>query len=526
MFSNTGNILCGKPFPRSDNIRFVDRMIYSQDFNGVNPDELDVMPSKMSLSESYKIAQLIIFTAAYCKQLYLDVTNSNNGKITWTLLKPVIQGKIVYGPFSSGNEKIIRNANTTFEEMNRLKMFFGALNETIVKIRTDNDTQADFLSLVELAQSPIVSSVVGNVGVETVHELLNGLLYDETVLMTVQVIKNILECFSVDRFVAVPTEKDLERTAKELDDKKLFFAGVYFSDLNIVKRKDFRYELRMITDNTPVTYENKNRFWFPGPDASFEFDLRYHRGFVQIQHAIDMAIIKTAKMDLLEESGDSGNLPPSPVNDSDDDDDDFGVTFDPFELVDKPEDEKLASDAEQKGTSPEEVTTKSSKSTGSIETSEKALSRRKRQMGGFFDMLFGGGGDQTKSVPKIQSEEQQYYTKQFSYPKYIKDDFKTGLYLAQSVQIAFFFALIVHVALATRQRLWMKESGNSMLMRAMGLSPLSEHISWWTIHLIEIVIAFVIALIILYGGGILVASSKAFIIIFLMVFGICTLAFW
>lgn len=46
MFSETGNILCGKSFPRSDNIRFVDRMIYSQDFNGANPDELDVMPSK------------------------------------------------------------------------------------------------------------------------------------------------------------------------------------------------------------------------------------------------------------------------------------------------------------------------------------------------------------------------------------------------------------------------------------------------------------------------------------------------
>lgn len=46
MFSNSGNILCGKPFPRSNNIRFVDRMLYSQDFNGANPDELDAMPSK------------------------------------------------------------------------------------------------------------------------------------------------------------------------------------------------------------------------------------------------------------------------------------------------------------------------------------------------------------------------------------------------------------------------------------------------------------------------------------------------
>lgn len=409
--------------------------------------------------------------------------------------------------------------------MHQLKSFFGALNETIVKIRTDNDTKENFLSLVELAQSPIVSSVVGNVGVEAVQELLNGLLYDETVLMAVQVIKNILECFSVDRFVSVPTEKDLEKVAKDLDDKKLFFAGVYFSDTNLNKRKDVEYKLRMITDNTPVTYENKNRFWFPGPEGSFEFDLRYHRGFIQIQHAIDMAIIRNRKGDIVGE-----DVPEEPAANTDldgfgdDDDDDFNQTFDPFALIDKeeevvtttaPEVESTPNDSEVKNATTEEFYPS---------PDELIVSRKKRQMG-FLDMLFGGG-DKKKKEAAIQTEEMKYYTKQFSYPKYTKDDFKTGLYLAQSVQMAFFFALIVHVALATRNRIWMKESGNSTLMRAMGLKPLSEHISWWTINLIELAIVFVIALIILYGGGILMSSDKYFLFVFLMIFGVCTLAFW
>lgn len=481
-------------------------------------------------------ANFLAFSAPYCKQLYLDVTNSNNGKITWTLLKPVIQGKIVYGPYSTENEKIMHHANTTFEEMHKLKSFFGALNETIVKIRTDNDTKANFLSLVELAQSPIVSSVVGDVGVESVQQLLDGLLYDETVLMAVQVIKNILECFSVDRFVSVPTEKDLEKVAKELDDKKLFFAGVYFSDTNLNKRKDVEYKLRMITDNTPVTFENRNRFWFPGPEGSFEFDLRYHRGFIQIQHAIDLAIIKNRKADEWEENSpvnDEQGKPPAGGDDLnfDEDDDDF-VKFDPFELVDKEE-----------GATATTITTPIEESTDPIpsaanpeatknETSDLypspddlVVSRKKRQMG-FLSMLFGGGGDDKKAEPTIKTEEMQYYTKQFSYPKYTKDDFKTGLYLAQSVQMAFFFALIVHVALATRNRIWMRESGNSTLMRAMGLKPLSEHISWWTSNLIELAIAFVIALVILYGGGILLTSGAGFLYTFLMIFGVCTLAFW
>lgn len=48
-FSTFGNILCGKPFPRSDNIRFVEKAFYHEDYNGPDKDELDVMPSRFNL---------------------------------------------------------------------------------------------------------------------------------------------------------------------------------------------------------------------------------------------------------------------------------------------------------------------------------------------------------------------------------------------------------------------------------------------------------------------------------------------
>jgi hypothetical protein len=47
IFSNLGKILCGKPFPRSNNIRFVNNIIYSPDYNGADKDELEVMPSNI-----------------------------------------------------------------------------------------------------------------------------------------------------------------------------------------------------------------------------------------------------------------------------------------------------------------------------------------------------------------------------------------------------------------------------------------------------------------------------------------------
>lgn len=50
-FSESGKLLCGKPFPRSNNIRFVDRVFYQEDFNGANQDEVNTMPSKLFVRE-------------------------------------------------------------------------------------------------------------------------------------------------------------------------------------------------------------------------------------------------------------------------------------------------------------------------------------------------------------------------------------------------------------------------------------------------------------------------------------------
>ena len=47
IFSTLGKILCGKPFPKNDNIRFVDNVLYTPDYNGADKDELDVMPSEL-----------------------------------------------------------------------------------------------------------------------------------------------------------------------------------------------------------------------------------------------------------------------------------------------------------------------------------------------------------------------------------------------------------------------------------------------------------------------------------------------
>ncbi|XP_053667952.1 glucosylceramide transporter ABCA12 [Anopheles marshallii] len=551
-FSKSGNILCGRPFPRSDNIRFVDNILYTPDYAGADKDEMNVMPTP------------------YCKQLYLDVTNTNNGKITWRFLKPILQGKILYGPASERNDEIMKLANQTFADMNRLREFFRALDTTLHLLRTDEEVQDSFQGLIDLAKSPLVQMIAGgNVNIELIEGMLNGILHDEEVAKTVNTIANILDCFSVDRFIPVVDEADLEDRAFELNRKKLFFAGVYFE--NSTTENEITYKIRMRTDDTPVTVENRNRFWFPGPESSFELDMRYHRGFVEIQHAVDIGIIKQRKKEMFTKARKEGTEGSSLSGGELELDDELDLEDDP-DTEDKSA--EAGSNEELEGTTvssaPAETTTENlssvfadlskrinvsqdvldrfgggsnssaledfldfkddeeedsnpeSSATTTV-TPVPVLQRRKRQS--FLSFLFGGNEKKSTNEVEYKVANEKFYTKQFPYPKYTKDDFKKGLYLAQSIQMAYFIALIVHVAAAVRQKIWMKESGNSMLMRSMGLKSGSETVSWVIATFIEICIVFLLGLIILYSGGILAYSSQIFLFFYMVVFGICLIGF-
>lgn len=532
MFSNSGRILCGKPFPRSDNIRFINNVLYTKDFNGADPDELAVMPTP------------------YCKQLYMDVTNTNNGKITWKQLKPILQGKILYGPSNERNDEIIKFANQTFADMGRLRDFFKALNSTIRLLHTDKTFRENFENLIELAKSPIVQMIVGgNVNIELIESMLNGILNDETVAKTLETIASIFECFSSDRFVPVDTEAQLEDEAFKLNQKKLFLAGLVFE--NGTTPGEIPYKIRMRTDDSAVTAENRNRFWFPGPEASFSLDMRYHRGFIQIQHAVDIGIIKVLKKEKVKEeeqavastpSASSEGLSLGDIEDDAEDEETETTTVTTTEGLDS-----LYSNLSKKinisQSDLDKFTNKSSlddyldfnddeekdevdeNEALNANTTTRSSRRKRAPQFSLFDLFLGGGSSKKSNQITYNVAKEKFYTKQMPYPAYTKDNFKKGLYLAQSIQMGFFLALIVHVSSSVRQKIWMKESGNIMLMRSMGLKSTADSISWAITSLIELCIVFVLGLTILYGGGILLHSSKIFLFTYQLVFGICLIAF-
>lgn len=366
----------------------------------------------------------------------------------------------------------------------------------------------------ELAKSPLVASFIGDsINITQIESVMNGIRFDATVADVFQTVKNILDCISVDRFVPAVSEPDLLQKAFDMNKQRLFWAGVYFDE---VEGKNVTYKFHMDTDNTPVTFENRNRFWFPGPEASMEEDLKYHRGFAQIKHAIDTGIIKYKKQQILVPTNESVIVESGLQQLSDtESDDDFFSDWD--------EDNDTVTTT---GTSQQPTTTEDSlELNDSTETESErtaALNRPKRQLG-FLGSLFGGG---PTAEGDYQVDNMKVFTKQFPYPSYMKDDFKKGLYLSQAIQMAFFFGLMSQVATCIRHRIWMKESRNTMLMRSMGLKASSEITAWLITTFIEIMMIFIAAYLIMIIGGILQFTSFIFYFVFVMVFGLCFMSFW
>ncbi|XP_022208657.2 ATP-binding cassette sub-family A member 13 [Drosophila obscura] len=523
-FVKLGTLLCGHPFPSTESIPLVNDILYSEDFSEVNDAELDAMPTK------------------YCKRLYLDVTSTNQGKLTWNTIKPIIQGKILYTPANTLTESVVKFSNATFEELDKLKQLSQAAATILTKLHTNATFQLAFDNLLKLARSPLVKSVVGDdfniEEIESVFQFIrtNQLIYD--ILTTVS---DLLECVSADRFVAVDTVEELQQQAYDLNQRRMFLAALNFET---VGTKEVVYRLHMDTDNTQPTFENRNRFWFPGPADSMILDMKYHRGFVQLKQMVDLGIVKHKRDEAGFMEEEPSTRPPGSLfsikalnaGDDDDDDDDFDLSIESTSTeastppIQDPETTEMAQEESKTTFRPEfllsldDVQGNGGGGGGGDGAAGDVLSRSKRQ--GLLDLLSGlGGGGAGSKKPKFEVDNMQFYTKQFPHPAFVNDEFRRGLYLSQAVQLSYCLGLVVAVAICVRERIWMRESKNSMLMRSMGLKVHSELLAWALMSLMELCLIFVLVSLVLYSGGILSHTNWFFMMFYCLSFGACLVSF-
>uniref|UniRef100_A0A674GFY0 P-type phospholipid transporter n=1 Tax=Taeniopygia guttata TaxID=59729 RepID=A0A674GFY0_TAEGU len=192
-------------------------------------------------------------TTPFCNALIQNLESNPLTKIAWSVVKPLLMGKILFAPDSPSVREI---ANSTFEELERLQLLTKAWEE---------------------------------VGPQLWYFFQNSLQMN-----MIRVCYNLSKILSKSSYL---DETQLTRQALYLLEENKLWAAVVFSDLEPIASNlppHVTYKIRMDIDAVEKTNKIKDRYWDPGPRADPVDDLRYiWGGFAYLQDMIEHGIIKT-----------------------------------------------------------------------------------------------------------------------------------------------------------------------------------------------------------------------------------------
>lgn len=245
-----------------------------------------------------------------CPALFNEIRKIG-GSVIGNLITPLLFGKILYTPKNNVTDKVIQKFNETFRQFDRLNQVLDSFSNGIdqfedlkqltanLSILLDNPFYQDFIQLFLLQDSNLKFSDVRFFleTLQNVTSLSNNWSYISNMLTS---LKNAVSCFETDRFIALDNEKDLERTATQLFNNATFLIGFVFENTkptDTVLPPNFNVKLRMNLNNVPETNLPRGWLWIPGPADNLFMDLRYMRGFIQVQNLLERAIINQINED-------------------------------------------------------------------------------------------------------------------------------------------------------------------------------------------------------------------------------------
>uniref|UniRef100_A0A8C8S7V3 Uncharacterized protein n=1 Tax=Pelusios castaneus TaxID=367368 RepID=A0A8C8S7V3_9SAUR len=257
-------------------------------------------------------------TTPFCNALIQSMESNPLTKIAWSAVKPLLMGKILFAPDSPAVRQILKNANTTFEELERLRLlskaweevgpqlwhfFQSSLQMNMIRNTLKHPTVRDFLNGQLGADGLTAEDVINflhNGCPESREEGMTDFDWRNIFNLTDQALRlfnQYLECLTLDKFEGHADETQLTHQALNLLEENKFWAGVVFPDIHPKTSKlppHVSYKIRMDIDAVEKTNKIKDRYWDPGPRADPVDDLRYiWGGFAYLQDMIEHGIIKT-----------------------------------------------------------------------------------------------------------------------------------------------------------------------------------------------------------------------------------------
>ncbi|XP_072296815.1 retinal-specific phospholipid-transporting ATPase ABCA4-like [Eucyclogobius newberryi] len=253
----------------------------------------------------------------FCNSLMETLESNPITKIVWSSVKPLLMGKILYTPDSPAVLKILKSANTTFEELERLMVMFKSWEELGPQIWTFFHSSVQMNMIRDTLRNPTVTDFMDGslegTGFRT-KDVLNflhsgseeerepgmaSLDWRNLFNLTDQVMRMVNqygECISLDKFVPHTDEAQMIHQALHLLEENKYWAGLVFADMfpwTTTVPPHVKYKIRMDIDAVERTNKIKDRYWDPGPRADPMEDQRYiWGGFAYLQDMIEHGVIK------------------------------------------------------------------------------------------------------------------------------------------------------------------------------------------------------------------------------------------
>ncbi|KAK2540324.1 Abca4 [Columba guinea] len=257
-------------------------------------------------------------TTPFCNALIQNLESNPLTKIAWSAVKPLLMGKILFAPDSPSVRQILKNANSTFEELERLRLltksweeiapqlwyfFQNSLQMNMIRDSLKHPTVRNFLNTQLGAEGFTAEHIINFLHNGSPGSREKGMAdFDwrnifRTADQALRLLGQYLECVTLDKFEGYINESQLTHRALHLLEENKFWAGVVFPDIEPTTSSlppHVKYKIRMDIDAVEKTNKIKDRYWDPGPRADPVDDLRYiWGGFAYLQDMIEHGIIKT-----------------------------------------------------------------------------------------------------------------------------------------------------------------------------------------------------------------------------------------
>ncbi|XP_066124805.1 retinal-specific phospholipid-transporting ATPase ABCA4 isoform X4 [Saccopteryx bilineata] len=256
-------------------------------------------------------------TTSFCNALIQSLESNPLTKIAWKAAKPLLMGKILFTPDSPAARRILKNANSTFEELERVRKLAKAWEEVGPQIWYFFDKSTQMTMIRDTLANPTVNGFLNKqFGEDITAEAVLNFLYngpresqaDDMANFNWRDLFNLtdralrlaaqyLECLTLDKFESYDDEIQLTQRALSLLEENRFWAGVVFPDMypwTSILPPHVKYKIRMDIDVVEKTNKIKDRYWDSGPRADSVEDLRYiWGGFAYLQDMIEQGITRS-----------------------------------------------------------------------------------------------------------------------------------------------------------------------------------------------------------------------------------------